>query len=839
MQNFLTDFRYSWRTARRFPGVTLAIIALLALGTGGVMAVFNPIYSQVFAPLPFHQPEQLVIIGGDIPLFNNRFNRFERRDELDRIFSNLTTYAPVLGTSITLPDTGKNTVVYEVEVSEEFFETLGVVPLRGSDFRHSEERRAVVVSNSFWRNELMGADDAIGKQIRTYGLQHSIIGIMPETFDFPAGADIWTYRVEGETFERITRRYLGRLQTDVSSGKAAEELRTLDFKPGAGLSGNAGSAVQSLRTVLYGDRRPMLWMLGSSAVLFFLLVCTGVMNLLVTQGMRRKSEMAIRLIHGATRRNLIFKLLRETLPLVIAGALAGIWLSELVSTWLISQFPALQGGEVVFPIKAAFFAALVLAVTIIGGLTPALYATGVDLNRYLKSGSNSKRRLGPFSFSLRELLVGVQLSLSLALLTGVVLLVNSLMFHVDVPISWSSRDMAVVQVEYPRVEITPLPKRNIATEEEAYKYIAGNASQAIEPSTRQALFFQEFQNNLRTMPGIVNVGFFNPIPFSQEAVRRNQNRGKVYRTRTPDGGRQGEDALYVEAITGVQISPEGFDLFGIPFIAGRPFSQMDIDHALALYLETLALGRTSPSVGKAIINQSLARQLWPGENVSNAIGKIIYDQVAGSHEIIGIVRDFHMVINNKDIVPTLYQPEHLGRGAVKTFTVKLHSGLLMNDFRQRLSGLEVGAVSIEVIPLGKIVSESMDNTHMTLQLLGCFALLGIVVASLSTYVTTSLMVAAMNREIGIRMALGAQKWDILRLVLWRGIRAILFALPVGLFLAWIMSKILSGLLFQVKVDDPLAWVISCAVLLGITLIAVFIPALRAAHVNPLDVMRNE
>ena len=505
-----------------------------------------------------------------------------------------------------------------------------------------------------------------------------------------------------------------------------------------------------------------------------------------------------------------------------------------------SQFPALQGGEVILPVKMVFFAALVLAVTIIGGLTPALYATGVDLNTYLKAGFNSRRRLGPFSFSLRELLVGIQLSLSLALLTGVILLVNSLMFHVDVPISWASSDMAVVQVEYPLPKLTPLPRVNITTIEDEMKYRAANAAQGIEPSTRLAMFFQEFQNILRTMPEVVNVGIFNPIPFSQEAVSRNQNRGKIYRTPFPEEGRSGVEALnYVEAFTNVQTSPEGFDLFGVPFIAGRPFSQMDIDDALALYLETLALGRTSPNVGKAIINQSLARQLWPGENAGSALGKIISNDVAVTLEIIGVVRDFHLVSHNKDIVPALYQAEHLGRGAVKTFTVKLHSGALMNDFRQRVSGLDVGAVSIEVIPLGKIVSESMDNTHMTLQLLGCFALLGIVVAGLSAYATTSLMIAAMNREMGIRMAMGAQFWDIFRLAFRRGSRAIIVGLPLGLFLAWILSRILSGFLFQVKTDDPLAWIVSCAVLLGIMIIAALIPALRAACANPADILRNE
>lgn len=268
--------------------------------------------------------------------------------------------------------------------------------------------------------------------------------------------------------------------------------------------GNAGPAIQSLRTILYGDRRPMLLMLGSVAVLFLLLVCTGVINLLITQGTCRKSEMAIRLIHGATRQNLVFQLLRETLPLVIVGTLAGTWLSAATSAWLLVEFPALHGGEVVLPVKMMFFSTLVLAVTIIGGLTPALYTTGVDLNTYLKSGSNSRRRFGPVSFSMRELLVGIQLSLSLALLTGMGLLVNSLMFHVDVPISWSSGDMLAVRVEYSIVvdQLIPESRPKITSREEEIKFTLDLFAKSIEPKTRRAMFFQEFHNSLRTMPEV-------------------------------------------------------------------------------------------------------------------------------------------------------------------------------------------------------------------------------------------------------------------------------------------------------------------------------------------------
>ena len=814
--NFIwMDLRYAWRAARRSPGVTLAIIAMLALGTGGVTAVFNPIYSQVFAPLPFPHPEQLVIIGGDIPLYNGYFNRFERREELDRIFSNLTTYSPFPSMRITIPDTGISRDVYVVDANEEFFETLGVQPLRGSGLIRDGNRTSFVISNRFWREELNCADDAVGSMLQSEDSLYPIVGIMPETFDFPTGADIWRYFGPG-TMASTARQYLGRLRPEISMAQAAEELRSLEFKPGSGLRGNAGPVLQSLKTVLHGDRTPLLLMSGLAAVLFLLLVCAGVMNLLVTQGTRRKSEMAMRLIHGATRRNLVFQLLRETLPLVIAGAVAGAWLSEIASVWLMTQFPALKGGEVLIPVKMAFFTAMVLTVTIIGGLTPALYASGVNLNTYLKSGSDFRRRFFPFSFSLRELLTGGQLSLALALLTGIGLLVSSMIFHVDIPIRWSSRDMVVVRAELPTESNFNSP----------------------DAMVRRAIFFQEFQNHLSTTPEVAAAGIFNPIPFSASAVSNSQSIFQVHK-------RSGKEKQNASVVRGYA-SPEGFDMLDIRLISGRSFSSVDIANALEFERrsrEALNSGDQSAigSVaynnvgGVVIINQSLARQFWPGEN---AVGKIIYDWFSNSYEVVGIVQDFHIISDNKDFIPAVYYPaENFYQN--QTFLVKLHSRDFIKDFRQRLSGVDFGFSTIEINPLNEIVSESMANTRLTLQLLGCFALLGIVVAGLGAYATTSLMVAAMNREIGIRMAMGATTWNIFLFVLWRGIRVILIALPVGLFLAWILSRILSGFLFQVKTDDPLSWVISCAVLLAITTIAVLIPALRATRVNPLDAMKNE
>ena len=816
MNFFLTDLLYAWRAARRSPGVTLAIIAMLALGTGGVAAVFYPAYSQVYAPLPFPQPEQLVISGGDIfsDLLDWQTSRFERRDELDRFLSNVAAYATRLDASIYMPDTGKykysvNTVI----VTEEFFETLGVRPVRGSVFSRGKDQEGVVISYRLWRDEFGRSDDAVGKLIQSirYNTPMPIIGIMPESFDFPAGADIW-FNSDGDPWHGYspdsTDKLIGRLQPWMSTGWLIREIRNLLA------GGSPVPRLQSLRSALYGDRTSLLLMLGAAAVLFLLLVCAGVMNLLVAQGARRKSEMALRLTLGAARRNLVFKLLRETLPLVVIGALAGLWISETLSALIMAQFPSLNGGEVAVPVKIAFFAALIFAVTIMGGLTPAFYISGVDLNTYLKSGTDFKRRY----FSLREILTGAQLALALALLINMGLLLRSTMFNINVPVELSSGGVAVVMASFPE----------------------GLSQYAEANFRRRAMIFQEFTQRMEAMPEVAAVGSFYPVPFSREAAVAITGQSLIVSKTYPEG-RQRETG--VEGI----VSPKGFGILGIPFMTGRPFTEADAANEREIQIRD-AESRTNGEdlmarieklrgmSGAAIINQSLAQRLWPGEN---AVGKIIYVGGFGfPREVVGVLRDFYQTGDNKKILPAVYRPDP-GTFDESRFLVKLHSDALMRDFRQRLSAPDMNLSYIEVRRLSDYISESTADMRLTLQLVGGFALLGIVVAGLGVYATTSLMAAAMSREMGIRAAMGAQTRDILLLAFWRGARAIILGLPLGLFLAWVLSRILSSLLFQVNTNDPPAWLISCAALLGITAIAALIPALRAARANPADAMKNE
>ena len=803
LDTFVRNLCLACRIIRRQPVSTLSIILLLALGIGGVTAVFNPIYSTIFVPLPFPQPEQLVRIGGDIPLFNNRYSRFEKEESLERIFSNVTAYIPaVTRARIRVTGTDISRDVYPTEVAENFFETFGVQLLRGSGFSRKEDRDSVVISYRFWRDVMGRADDAVGRYILAGPMANPrrIVGIMPEGFNFPNDTDVWTCISGTDWPVGNATQFAGRLRPGISIELAAEELKSIDF-PVSGVIGNSGPVLQSLQIFLSGDQRPLLRLLGAAAILFLALACAGVMNLLIAQGARRKQEIATRLIMGAPRRSLVFQLLTEVLPLVIVGGLAGWWLSEIASAWLWTQLPALRGGTVTVPVKMAFWAALLLAVTLIGGLIPSLYATGLDLNIYLKAASDGKRRF----LSSREFLVGVQLGLALALLIGMSVLIRSMMFRVDFPIGWSPREIAVVS---------------------AYPVDSVDDTEIHSP-----MYFQDVYSELNALPEVMSFGYLHPIPFSALAGYVSSMPERVSKI-LPIKGQGWPPGTPVVTAIWADADSAGFDVLGIPFIAGRPFTEKD-------GARRLEIGLTGRVGGAVIINQALAELLWPGEN---AVGKELFMAYGFSFEVVGIVRNFHHTPGDNNLAPAMYLPMTGAYIPTWQLLVRLRPGASLKNFQanvqRSLSGLAAVPMEFEAQPLSEHVKEALASRRLTLQLLGCFAVLGIVVSGLGIYATATLMAAERTRETGIRMAMGATTLDILRLALWRGIRAILIGLPFGLFLAWILSKVLSSFLVQVNTGDPLAWGISCAVFIVIVTVAALIPALRATRINPLDAMRE-
>jgi ABC-type antimicrobial peptide transport system permease subunit len=500
--------------------------------------------------------------------------------------------------------------------------------------------------------------------------------------------------------------------------------------------------------------------------------------------------------------------LKETLPLVVIGGLAGWWLSENINTWMWTQMPALKGGTVDTPIKITFLMVLVLGVTLIGGLVPSLYVTNLDLNSYLKSAPRNRRL-----FSTQEFLVGVQLSLTLMLLVGVGMLVRSMLFNVDIPIGWATRDVAVVTLEHPRYS-------NVV--------MSGNEAR------RYAKLNQDIQQELYAMSEVMSVGILSPIPFSAESARSSQSQLVISKTLLPQGQSSLSGSFGAMALSA---SPNGFSILGIPLVSGRYFTEADVANRNEIVgrslAERLKYGRDE---GAVIINQALAERMWPGEN---PIDKIFYVMDA-SYKVVGVIQNYHHVFGNKDFIPTRYIPATDALIKLE-FLVKLRPNTSLKNFhlnvRKRLSDFVLDWLEIQ--PLGERVEDAMANKRLTLQLLSCFAILGIIVSGLAVYSIATLAAVSRIKEMGVRMALGAQTRNIYRLAFCRGIRAILLGLPLGLLLALILCKVLSSFLVYANIYDPLIWTMSCGMLIVITIVAAIIPILRVTHVDPVNVLRNE
>ena len=391
-------------------------------------------------------------------------------------------------------------------------------------------------------------DNAVGNQIFWGITPLTIVGIMPEGFNFPIDTDVWLCSNGKIWMPNEGTQYIGRLLSGISIGQAAYALKAIDFDQAITIVGNSGGPVlQSLQTFLYGDQYPLIRLLGVVSILFLVLVCAGVVNLLLAQSRRRETEMAMRMILGATRPNLFFQLLIEKMLLVAAGGFFGWWFSGVVGKWLGTQFPALQVTAESLPEKIVFWIALVLIVTILAGLAPSLYATNINLNTYLKAATAGKRR---FIFS-QEFLVGVQLSVALALLIGMGVMLRSMIHRVDFPIGWSSHNIVVVSTY-------PLEQGPIINDDNRPRY---------------AMAFNNVQSELRAMPEVVSVGYLSPIPFTSNAILRSGIPVPTLKNLPPDGSRAIPDDT--PAFTYGFAGPDGFDMLGIPFVLGRPFTESD------------------------------------------------------------------------------------------------------------------------------------------------------------------------------------------------------------------------------------------------------------------------
>ncbi|HEV8577435.1 MAG TPA: ABC transporter permease [Thermoanaerobaculia bacterium] len=798
------DVRFGLRSLRRSPAFTTVAVLCLGLGIGANAAVFSVVNAVLLRPLPYTEPERLMRIYetfGDRSHGSVSVPNFRDWQEQSTGFEGLAAWHEA---NLNLAAAGGTERIQAVVASANLFSILGANPLRGRAFAAGEDKPGngdmAVLSETLWRTRF-GADPAlIGRTVQLDDRPFTVLGVMPAAFDFPpggAGTDVWTLFAPSEAQANARGGHylgvVGRLRRGVSLPQASAQLRAVAASlEKAYPDQQAGRSVllTPLQETVVGQSRPALLILFGAVTLVLLIACANVANLLLARAAVRRREVAVRLALGASRARLVRQFLVESLVLALAGALLGAllaWWGLAVLTPLAKSALPIAGG---IPLDGRVFGFLLLTAGLSGlafGIVPALQSAREDVRDTLgdasaKATSSGRQR------QFRNALVVLEVALSLVLLVGAGLLMRGF---------WRLRDTA-----------PGLATENVLTAHFALP------DERLQGAT--ARVFQPLLEQLRHIPGVRSAGLISMLPI-QDAWT---NGGYKVEGRPDPAPEEAPIAEYRIA------SPQLFASLGIPVLRGRDFQETD----------------GGPGSRLVIVNDALARQQFPSEN---AVGRQLRIDEEAPHTIIGVVGDVRQAGLDREPLPEIYFPyvqigaENWLGDAVLVVRTSVLPASLAGALRQTARNLAPDASVSRVMTMEDVVAESLAGRRLNLWLLGIFAAIALVLAAAGLYGVISYLVAQRTREIGVRIALGAQKRDVKRLVLRQGAVLTATGIAIGLLGALGLTRVLASLLFGVSTRDPLTFASIAALLAAVALFATWLPARRASRVDPMVAIRNE
>jgi putative ABC transport system permease protein len=818
------DIRYGFRQLRRNAGFTSVAILVLSLGIGANTAMFSVVNAVLLEPLPFHDPSRLVELQetesalGKYPLTGP--------DYLDWQAQNQTLAATSLygwPSQQNLSVTGEAAPATVMSTQANFFSTVGARPLLGRTFARGEDvagrNRVAVLSYSVWQQQFGGRRGIIGKNIELDGQSYTVVGVMPRWFTLGFNAQVWKpLDMSAKNLgPRGSHRWQGfaRLKPGVTASQASADLTAIEERLGklypaddAGVKAVVTPLQEDLRS---GSRDELLILLA--AVAFVLLIaCANIAGLMLARATSRSYEMALRAALGANRWRLARQLLTESVLLALAGGVAALaeayWIVRYVQSALSLPIPRLHPIAVDFRVLFFAFAVSVL-VGILFGLAPALQASDTHLAEELKSASKAIFGSSGGRQRLRDALVVGEIAVSLALLVGAGLLLRTFTRMRDADIGVERQGLLTMGLSLP-----------------AARY--ANAEQ------RRA-FLDSLLTKVRHNPGVSFAALSSEIPLE------GGSNGYI----TVPGNNN--PAFAKQLVEWNYISQDHFQTYGTPFLRGRDFTPGDMQRAAEtgarLWVAFTSHGgfKSLPPglVFPAIINGSMAQTFWPHEN---PIGKVFETGPIGN-EVIGVAGDVKEWAITKEAGPEAYFPltaalEYLGAThlAVRTSVAPLS---VLGAIRHDVAALDSSLAVDHPRTMQQVVGDHMRETSLETVLLGLFAALALVLAATGIYGVMAYLVARRRREFGIRMALGAHRGDVLRLVVNRGLELILIGVAIGVAGALALTRFLSSLLYEVKATDPLTFVTVSIILTGVALLACYIPARRATRVDPMVALRYE
>ena len=810
-ETFWADLRYALRTLRKNPGFAAIAILTLALGIGANTAIFSVVYAVLFKPLPYANAQQLVVVFSAKPqegvaMAGISYPNFEELREQNHVFSELASSQQH---DLTLTGHGEPFVVRTGVVTPEVFALLAEAPLAGRTLVPDDGRRGaapvVILSENLWRSRFGADPNIVGSSISLDKRSFTVVGIMRAGFCSEIGGrgqEVWVPLVDDPVFGGwMTRRgghwmnLIGRLRPGVSVAQAQAEMDAIAGRLAKqDPADNAGWIIRvgPLQSAIVGDVKPALLILLGAVALVLLIACANIANLLLARATSRAREMSVRIALGAGRGRIVRQLLTESAALGLLGGVAGVLLAYWGVHGLRSLLP--QGLPQTHAIRVdgwvlGFALLLSISASFVFGLAPALFAAGSDLQTSLREGAGRAGGSGARQRA-RSFLAAAEIALAMVLLIGAGLLVRSFVAMTSVKPGFDSRHLLKAEVSLPQFEYsTPQQWAN---------------------------FSNELLARIQAEPGMRDSAFAAPLPLAYDNV----NLGFEIEGSVAPPSAKPRTADYVS------ISPEYLQVMGIPLLQGRNFNQQD--------------SMSAPRV--AIISAEMAHMYFPNQD---PIGKrLIFGFPPNSdvpREIIGIVGDVRDVSLSQMPGAMMYVPFQQAPfwGGLVVTRTNLSLSAAAASIQRGVNAIDKDLPITDVASMSDAIQGTVAQPRFQTVLLVMFGSLALILASVGIYGVISYSVAQRTHEIGIRMSLGAQRKDVLQLVLSEGVRLALAGAAIGVVAALGLTRLMGRLLYGVSATDPFTFAAVAVVLMFVALIACYIPARRAMRVDPMIALRYE
>lgn len=810
METLLQDLRYGVRMLLKSPAVTAVAILSLALGISANTVIFSVINTVLLKSLPYSDPDSIVLVWGDTRNEGNSRNQVSATDVDDwrnqnSVFEEVTTYsswAPILSGA------GEPERVAAMQVGDGYFKVMRGEPILGRTFLPEEQEDGkdfvIILGHGLWQGAFGGDRNIVGKTVSLNSRPYTVVGVMPADFQ-PLPSSLVAARAEfyrpvaekRDNEERSARhlRAIARLKPGVSLAQAQSEMTVIASRleqqyPRDNTS--YGVRLVSLAEDTVGGLRPTLLMLFGAVAFVLLIACANVGNLLLARSAARQKEIAIRSALGAARRRLVRQLLTESVMLAMAGGglglLFALWGTSLVESLGSKVNPMLNGITVDLRVLG-FTVAISLLTGIVFGLAPALHVSNLDLNESLKEGGRSSSA-GATRNRLRSALVVSEVAMALVLLISAGLLIKSVIRLRDVNTGFNPENLLTMSVALPNAKYPNAPT-----------WIA---------------FYNQIIERIESLSGVKAAGVTSVLPFSGNF----DGRGLAVETRPKPRGEEISVDLYIA-------TPGYLRAMGIPLLEGRTLTEQDVE--------------ASPLI--ALVNKTMAEELWPNDA---AIGKRI--KFPGSDKrpqpwrtVVGVVSDVAQYGLDRKPPMQLYLPESQFPTSFMTLVVRTASDPagMTAAIRNEILAVDKDQAVFKITTMEQLLGDSISLRRFSMLLLIIFAGIALTLATVGIYGVISYSVSQRSHEIGVRLALGAGRKDILRLVVGQGMTLTLTGVAIGLAAAFGLTRVMEGLLFGVSATDPVTFVLISIVLAGVALGACFVPARRATKVDPMIALRCE